>query len=186
MAERYRPAGGTLTNGYRNPSRHSGLRHQQRDEDRHRDAGSQRSDRHRHRAHRQHRHHRLPTDNNADGLGTYTLAETAVKASSADTLKLWIRDARIGSATSTVFTHAPGTSSGGGLGVLKITGMFPAGSLAELKSGKQDNASAGTPAVPLGSAGLTGNPKIGAVFNATSVAGMTKPTTFDTERFDVG
>jgi hypothetical protein len=63
-----------------------------------------------------------PTDNNTDGLGTYTRVTTGVKAISADTMQLWVRNSRIGSATSTTFTHAPGASSGGGLTVIKITG----------------------------------------------------------------
>src|SRR5262245_29244760 len=101
-----------------------------------------------------------PTDNNADGKGTYTLTETAVKATSADTMQAWIRNALIGSATSTIFTHAPGTSTGGGLGVLKITGMTKSGGSAELKSAKQDNAAAAaTPAPAFPAAGLTNNPK---------------------------
>src|SRR5262245_7809752 len=102
-----------------------------------------------------------PTDNNSDGLGTYPLVETAVKASSADTMRFWIRDALIGSASSTVFTHAPGTSTGGGLGVLKVTGMTRAGAAAELKSGILSNQTAATPAVSWtgGGSGLSPNPK---------------------------
>src|SRR5262245_6615972 len=87
-----------------------------------------------------------PTDNNSGGGGTSTAVETRVKSSSADKLKLCVRIALITSASSTVFTHGPGTSTGGGLGVLKVTGIGKVGSSAKLKSGGQDNAAAGTPA----------------------------------------
>ena len=49
-----------------------------------------------------------PTDNNSSG--TYTLVNTSVKATSADTMQMWVRNALITSATSTVFTQAPGTT----------------------------------------------------------------------------
>src|SRR5665213_3300911 len=64
-----------------------------------------------------------PTDNNSDGLGTYSLAATANKSTDADELVIWVRDHPIGSASSTVFTQAPGTSTGGGLAVHKVTGI---------------------------------------------------------------
>src|SRR5262245_22496776 len=77
-----------------------------------------------------------PTDDNSDGLGTYTLIDTAVKASSADTMKAWVRNSPIGSASSTVFSHAPGTSTGGGLGVFKCTEITKKGSAAIRQSAK--------------------------------------------------
>ena len=46
-----------------------------------------------------------PTDDN--GSGTYTAVETRLKASSADKLKIWVRNTLIASATLTTFTHAP-------------------------------------------------------------------------------
>src|SRR5690349_16960389 len=61
-----------------------------------------------------------PTDDNSSG--TYTqIGSGAVKATSADQLRMWVRTAPIAAASSTVFTHAPGASSGGGLVVLKVT-----------------------------------------------------------------
>lgn len=131
-----------------------------------------------------------PTDNNsggAGGAGSYTRLATCVKASSADTLSLWIRESKIGSASSTTFTHAPGTSSGGGLGVFKITGMSRAGFTAFRQAAVQSNQGAATPTPVLSVAALTGNPLIGAVFNATSPAGMTaRSSPAWSERFDVG
>lgn len=129
-----------------------------------------------------------PTDNNSAGAGTYTRVNTCVKASSADTMQVWVRNSFIGSASSTVFTHAPGTTSGGGIGVFKVTGMTRSGLNAIRQSAIQSNqGAAGTPTPVLGVAALTGNPLIGAVFNATSPATMTaRGTPAYSERFDVG
>lgn len=127
-----------------------------------------------------------PTDNNNGG--TYSLINSAVKASSADTMRVWVRNAPIGSASSTVFTHAPGTSTGGGLVVLKVTGMTRCQRGAIRQSAIQSNqAAGGTPTPVLGSAALTGNALIGAVFNATSPATMTpRSSPAWTERNDSG
>lgn len=132
----------------------------------------------------------LPTDNNADGRGTYVLAESRVKAASADTMQFYIRSELVGRAASTTFTHAVGAgTSGGGLAAVKITGMWKAGAAAKVKSGGQDNgAAAATPAPSWtgGGAASGTNPLVGAIFNATSPATMTKPASFDSELGDVG
>ena len=126
-----------------------------------------------------------PTDNNS--AGTYTLIDSAVKATSADTMRVFIRDSFIASATSTIFTHAPGASSGGGLAVFKVTGMSRVSGSADRQSAKQDNQAAATPAPVFPSAVLTANPVIGAVFNATNPATMTpRATPAYTEAADVG
>ena len=131
-----------------------------------------------------------PTDNNADGAGTYTevSACAAVKLSSADQMRVWVRNSFIGSATSTVFTHAPGTTSGGGLAVITISGMGRSGAAAALQGSKQDNqALGGTPTPVLGATTLIDNMMIGAVFNATSPATMTpRGSPAYSEKHDVG
>jgi hypothetical protein len=105
-----------------------------------------------------------PTDNNSDGLGTYTAVATAVKNTSADTMRIFVRNALIGSNTSTVFTHAPGGTTGGGLVVLKVTGMTNVGLAAIRQIAKQKNqASGGTPTPVFSVAANTLNPVIGAV-----------------------
>ena len=125
-----------------------------------------------------------PTDNNS--AGAYTRVNSSVKATSADTLGIHIRTALIAAASSTIFTHAPGASSGGGLAVFKVTGMTKTGAAAALQSAIQSNqAAAGTPATVFGAAAKTLNAIIGAVFNATNPATMTPPTSF-TERNDSG
>lgn len=132
----------------------------------------------------------LPTDNNTDSAGTYVLAESRVKATSADTLQLYIRRDLIGKAVSTTFTHAAGAgTSGGGLAVVKITGMWTAGANAKVKSGGQDDQGAGGTPGPSwtgGGAASGTNPLVGAIFNATSPATMSKPASFDSELTDVG
>lgn len=127
-----------------------------------------------------------PTDDNQSG--TYTqVGGGALKASSADVMRFWIRNRLIGSATSTVFTHACGTSSGGGVAVLKVTGMTRTGSAASLQTAKQENQGAATPAPVFGASVLTGNAVIGAVFNATNPATMTaRSSPAYTERADAG
>jgi hypothetical protein len=127
-----------------------------------------------------------PTDNNAGGGGTYTIVNTAVKATSADTMKVWVRDNLITSATSTVFTHAPGTSSGGGLVVIDCQGGDKAGLSAIVQSAIQSNQAAnGTPAPVFASAVASDNAVIGAVFNASNPAALTPRTNFG-ELFDSG
>lgn len=127
-----------------------------------------------------------PTDNNSSG--TYSLIGTAFKATSADYMNVFIRNSFISSATSTIFTHAPGTTSGGGLAVFKVTGMSRTGSIADRQFANQNNqAAAGTPAPVFASSVLTANPVIGAVFNATNPATITpRGTPTYTEAFDLG
>lgn len=127
-----------------------------------------------------------PTDNNAGGGGTYTLINTAVKNASADTMQMWVRNALITSATSTTFTQAPGTTTGGGLLVLDVQGMGTAGSGAIARSGVQSNqAAATTPAPNLGAVPRLQNAIIGAVFNGSNAAGLS-PRTGYTEIVDIG
>jgi hypothetical protein len=129
-----------------------------------------------------------PTDNNADGNGTYTQVESRVKSTSADRMQIFIRNSLIGSATSTIFTHAPGTTSGGGLSVVKITGMAAAGAAAKVQSGGADNLTSAAPSMTwTGGGSASGlNPVISAVFNTVNSAGQfTKPTAFDTKVTDL-
>jgi hypothetical protein len=123
-----------------------------------------------------------PTDNQG---GTYVLITSAAKATSADVMRLWVRRSKITAASSTVFTHAPGTSTGGGLAVLKVTGMSRVGIAAIRQSAVQQNQSAATPAPVFGTAALTGNACVGACYNATNPATLTQRTSW-TERVDAG
>lgn len=127
-----------------------------------------------------------PTD---DHGGVYVTLVNSKKATSADTLMIHVRTQLISSATSTIFSHAPGSSNGGGLAVLKVTGMTRSGADASKQTGaKQENqGSGGTPAPVFGTTPQSGNPVIGAVFNATSPATITpRSSPAYTERVDVG
>jgi len=129
-----------------------------------------------------------PTDNNSDGAGVYDISDVASvsKNGGADTMHCFIRRALIGSASSTVFTHAPGGTSGGGLCVLNVSGMTRTGNAAELQAAGQSlQGAGGTPAPVLGATPQSANPIAGAVFNTSNPAGMT-PRTGYTEHSDVG
>lgn len=119
------------------------------------------------------------TDDNSSGV--YTTVKTALKAASADTMMIQIRTTPITASVSTIFTHAPGTSSGGGLAIYQITGMNKAGASASLQVGGDNNVtSTGTPAPVFGSTPQLKNPVIGAVFSSAT----TVPRTNYTEDFD--
>jgi hypothetical protein len=125
-----------------------------------------------------------PTDSQG---GTYVTVVNSKKVASADTLMIHVRTALIPAAISTTFTHDPGASSGGGILVLRVGGMARIGSNASRQVGKQENQSAATPAPVFPGAALTGNPVIGAVFNATNPATMTpRSSPAYTEQGDFG
>lgn len=126
-----------------------------------------------------------PTD---DQGGTYTLIASAVKNTGADILGVFVRDALIPSASSTTFSHAPGSSSGGGLAVIKITGMTRFGLSAIRQSAVQNNQAGGTVATPVFStAVLTTNAVIGALLNATTPASVSpRSSPSYSELLDVG
>lgn len=116
-----------------------------------------------------------PTDNNSGGAGTYTLINSALKATSVDNMNVYVRTALVTSATSTIFSAAAGTTTGGGLTVYKVTGMTKTGATAVKQSAVQANqATATVPAPALGSALVSPNPVITAVFNATGTATSTQ------------
>lgn len=133
-----------------------------------------------------------PTDDNNNGRYTQ-VGSNIVKATSADTMQFWIRNDPIRAASSTTFTHNPGTTSGGGLVVLAVSGMSRWGITAAnrlvsgtAQFGKQDNQASGTPAPAFPAAALTGNAVIGAVFSATNSTTTQVPPASWTERFDNG
>lgn len=112
-----------------------------------------------------------PTDNNSSG--TYTTITSALKAASVDLMAVHIRTALIGSATSTVFTHAPGVSTGGGLAVYAVVGMSATGAAAAVQSAVQANhAAVAVPTPTFGAAAQTGNVILSAVFNAANDANL--------------
>jgi len=129
------------------------------------------------------------SDNNSDGLGAYTQIVGALKATSVDKLFVYVRNGKIGSATSTIFTVTGASSTGGGLNVFAISGALEVGSAAVRQSAKQENQAAGVPAPApvLANAALTTHTMIGAIFNGTNPATMTqRAAPAYAEQYDVG
>ena len=135
------------------------------------------------------------SDNNSGGAGTYTKAGTSATGPVANQLiDVWVRNALIASASSTVFKATQVGSTGGGLGVFRVSGMTKTGSTAMRGFGKQDSAGPGTPTpilLPMGGGGaqaaLTTNPLIGAVCRDSNPPSLTpRASPAWTEAFDVG
>jgi hypothetical protein len=131
------------------------------------------------------------TDNNSDGLGTYTRlgdATTPLSQGGGTGGALWIsvRNSLIGSASSTVFTATQtGTSTGGGLTVLRFSGMARVGSQAIKQSIGESSATENPPTITFGATTLTGNPVILACMGEDNPLAITPPTGF-TEADDTG
>ena len=72
------------------------------------------------------------SDNGAGG--TYTRITRAIGGGTAGMLDIWIRNGLVSSAVSTIYTATITGDTGGGLTVLKVTGMLRTGSEAALQS----------------------------------------------------
>lgn len=119
--------------------------------------------------------------------GTYTqVGTTRTGFSTTGNLQMWIRDSFITAASSTIFTATQASSTGGGLVVLRVSGMLRTGAnAARQTSGQSAGTAATTPAPVFPGVALTGNPVIGAVANGATAASMTAPASF-TEDMDLG
>ena len=126
------------------------------------------------------------TDNNGGGTYTRIPAADYIKSASADSGWVFVRDALIASATSTIFTATQSGDSGGGLTVMKITGMSRVGLAAVRQVKVQNNVASGTPAVTFSMPALTGNPLIGIVNSTTNGSANSAPPTGWTEAVDTG
>lgn len=125
------------------------------------------------------------TDNNSDGKGTYTKIDVDRTGFSTNgVLTMWVRNALIGSASSTTFTAAQAGSTGGGLQVCRISGMSIVGLGAIRGAGGQSSGGAASTPAPVllrrtgttfsgTQAALTGNLCISAVANGTNPAATT-------------
>lgn len=130
------------------------------------------------------------TDNNAGGGGTYHRIGTATAPMSqgggtAGALWISIRNALISSATSTTFTVTNTGDTGGGLTVLRFSGMSRVGSQAVKQSVGEDNQTENPPTITFGATTGTNNPVILACFGEDNPASLTPPTGF-TEAEDTG
>lgn len=130
------------------------------------------------------------TDNNSDGLGTYTKYGTSTAPLSQQggtNCALWfsVRNALIGSATSTTFTVTNTGDTGGGLTVLRFSGMSRVGADAVRQSVGQSTQTENPPAIAFSVATDTNNPIILAVMGEDNPPALTPPTGF-TEADDTG
>lgn len=130
------------------------------------------------------------TDNNSDGLGTYTKYGTAsapLSNGGGTACALWIsvRNALVGSASSTTFTAANSGDTGGGLTVLRFSGMSRVGAQAVIQTIGESNATENPPTITFGATTNTANPVILAVMGEDNPAAVTPPTGF-TEADDTG
>ena len=130
-----------------------------------------------------------------DQGGTYVqVDQDRTGFSTTGVLTVWIRNSLITGAVSTVFTAAQTGSSGGGLSVLRVSGMSIVGQnavrrtgVATWNTGGQSTGTAGTtPAPVLGTTPLTANVIISAVCNAATAAGVVVQRATYTEDFDNG
>lgn len=120
---------------------------------------------------------------------TFTRVPTrAVKASSADSLYLFVGDQpAVNSAQTVTFDTTGDAATGAIIAVARVSGMTRMGNSGAVRqSAKQDNgASAATPAPAFGANALTGNPVIGCVGLATSTANKIVHPTGWSEKSDV-
>lgn len=129
------------------------------------------------------------SDNNTDTLGVYTniTGAASVKNTSADSAFIFMRNSRVGSATSTVFTITGASSTGGGGVVLKVTSTTRTGLPLIRQSTFQSNVASGTPAPAFTFTPAPANPIITYVFNGSNTAGTTvRSSPAYTSRADLG
>jgi hypothetical protein len=130
------------------------------------------------------------TDNNSGGGGTYFRlgdATTPLSTGGGTTGALWIsiRNNLIGSGTSTTFTATNTGDTGGGLTVLRFSGMTRVGIEAIKQYIGESSATENPPTITFRETTLTGNPVVLACLGEDSPLALTPPTGF-TEADDTG
>lgn len=126
------------------------------------------------------------TISDSQGGATWVEITSALKNASADRIRVFVRSAKVAASAMTVTSTRTGTTTGGGLVVLRVSGMSRNGAAAVRQSARQENQAGGaTPAPSFLAACLTANPTIVAVFNGTNPAGIT-PNASWSERADTG
>ena len=128
------------------------------------------------------------TDNNSDGNGTYTkigASPLSTGGGTAGALWISIRDSLIGSATSTTFTATNSGDTGGGLTVMRFSGMSRVGSSAARQNVGQSSQTENPPVIAFSGVTLTANAIMLGVFGEDNPAGVTPPGGFS-EAVDTG
>jgi hypothetical protein len=124
-----------------------------------------------------------PTD---DQGGTYTEAVRAAREVSGKEQGIWIRNSLVSSAVSTIYSQGAGTTGGGGMVILRITGMTRTGANAMRQVAESNNiTSALIPTTSFASAVLHESIVIGAVNNNLNPATLTPPPLY-AEAADLG
>lgn len=117
---------------------------------------------------------------------TFYKATSAVRATSADTLYMFVAQALTTAVSQTVTFDCTGDNATGAIiQVVRIDSMSRTGVSAVKQTAKTDNAAAGTPAPAFGAACETANVTLGLVGNGTNPATMTTPSGW-TELNDTG
>ncbi len=125
------------------------------------------------------------SDNNADGLGTYSRAERGEGGGTVGRLEIWVRNRLIGSATSTTFTATISGDTGGGLTVMRLSGMTWTGLSSLRQTRGESTQTENPPSISFTQAPLTANAVLLAVFCEDNPAALTAPAGF-TETTDIG
>lgn len=125
------------------------------------------------------------SDNNTDGLGTYSLIVSGSGGGTGGLVRIYVRNSLIGSATSTIFTATIGTDTGGGLTVMRLSGMTLVGSSAVRQFNGESTQTENPPQIAFAVATLTANAAILACLCEDNPAALTPPTGF-TETTDTG
>jgi len=127
------------------------------------------------------------SDNSSDGAGVYSkVAGDFTGFSTTGHLAAWVRNGLVRSASSTTYTATQASSTGGGLWVVRVTGMTLLGKQAVRSTGGQSSGTAGTtPAPVLSNTPVSTNPIIAAMCNGANPAAMTQRTGY-TESVDTG
>lgn len=123
-----------------------------------------------------------------DQSGAYTqIGSNRNNGSNNGVISIWVRNALVSSAVSTIYTGQSAAATGGGLAVFAVSGMSKTGATASKQSsGTATGAAGGTPSVVLGGAVLTTNPVIGIVQHGTNSSTAVTPATNYTERYEAG
>ena len=128
------------------------------------------------------------TDNNPGGAGTYTqIGANPLSTGGGTAGALWIsiRTALISNTGSTTFTCTNVGDTGGGLTVLRFSGMVKTGSAAARQNVGQSTQTENPPVIAFPAATLTANPIVLGVFGEDNPPALTSPTGF-TEAEDTG
>lgn len=107
--------------------------------------------------------------------GAYTQIVRSTGGGSQGMLDIWIRDTLVSAAVSTIYTATIGGNTGGGLTVLKVTGMTRTGADAAKQFCGESSQTESPVVCALGATPLAGNPLIAGVFGEDNPAALGAP-----------